>query len=226
MLFNRLKLGTRALLAVIFAAGAGIVSFELAGGRDTSPAVASSSDDLSVSAVAALGRIEPVSGLMNVSAATPDVLETLLVQRGDLVERDQVLGYLQSHAEQVAQRDSIAAQLDEAKARLAAEEELCQAQIENAEIKVRRVEDLAPLKIAAQEQTVRSLRSRPRKSQFRSRPAGTTGEADATGEAGEIRSRGSYRGNGGSTHGTWTVRNKGSLSPRLSPSTNSSSVPG
>jgi len=82
----------------------------------------------------------------------------LLVQRGDLVEKDQVLGYLQSHAEQVAQRDSIAAQLDEAKARLAAEEELCQAQIENAEIKVRRVEDLAPLKIAAQEQTVRSLR--------------------------------------------------------------------
>ena len=40
------------------------------------------------------------------------------------------------------------------------------------------------------------------------------GGGRATGEAGEIRSRGSYRGNGGSTHGTWTVRNKGSLSPR------------
>jgi HlyD family secretion protein len=158
LLFNRLKLGTRAALAVMFAAGAGIVSFEFAGGRDTSPAVVSSGDDLPVSAVAALGRIEPVSGLMNVSAAAPDVLETLLVQRGDLVEKDQVLGYLQSHAEQVAQRDSIAAQLDEAKARLTAEEELCQAQIENAEIKLRRVEDLAPLKLVAQEQAVRSLR--------------------------------------------------------------------
>jgi len=158
LLFNRLRLGTRALLAVVFAAGAGIVSFEFAGGRDTNPAVPLSSDDPPLSGVAALGRIEPQSGLMNVSAATPDVLETLLVQRGDLVEKDQVLGYLQSHAEQVAQRDSIAAQLDEAKARLTAEEELCQAQIENAEIKLRRVEDLAPLKIVAQEQTVRSLR--------------------------------------------------------------------
>ena len=106
LLFNRLKLGTRAALAVMFAAGAGIVSFEFAGGRDTSPAVVSSGDDLPVSAVAALGRIEPVSGLMNVSAAAPDVLETLLVQRGDLVEKDQVLGYLQSHAEQVAQREA------------------------------------------------------------------------------------------------------------------------
>jgi hypothetical protein len=35
----------------------------------------------------------------------------------------------------------------------------------------------------------------------------------ATGEASEIRNRGSYRGNGGGTHGTWTVRKKGSLSP-------------
>jgi multidrug efflux pump subunit AcrA (membrane-fusion protein) len=147
VLFNRLKLGTPALLAVVFAAGAGIVSFEFAGGRDASRAVASSSDDPPVSGVAALGRIEPQSGLMNVSAATPDVLETLLVQRGDLVEKDQVLGFLQSHAEQVAQRDSIAAQLDEAKARLIAEEELCQAQIENAEIKLRRVEDLTPSKL-------------------------------------------------------------------------------
>src|SRR6267143_2211392 len=39
------------------------------------------------------------------------------------------------------------------------------------------------------------------------------GGGRATGEASEIRNRGSYRGNGGSTHGTWTVRNKGSLSP-------------
>src|ERR1700750_1701315 len=39
------------------------------------------------------------------------------------------------------------------------------------------------------------------------------GEGRCHREAGEIRNRRSYRGNGGSTHGTWTVRNKGSLSP-------------
>jgi hypothetical protein len=51
-----------------------------------------------------------------------------------------------------------------------------------------------------------------RKSQCRSRPAETTGKAEATGEASEIRNRGSYRGNAGSTHGTWTMRNKRTLS--------------
>jgi len=147
------------LLLPLLVIGAGIGLMEFAGGRDTDPSVASpSGDDSSVSAVAALGRIEPESGLMKVSAATPDVLDALLVQRGEVVDKDQVLGYLQSYAEQVAQQGSIAAQLEEAKARLAADEELYEAQIENAEIKLRRIEDLAPLKIVAQEQTVRSLR--------------------------------------------------------------------
>jgi len=147
------------LLLPLVVIGAGIGLMEFAGGRDTDPSVASpSGDDSSVSAVAALGRIEPESGLMKVSAATPDVLDALLVQRGEVVDKDQVLGYLQSYAEQVAQQGSIAAQLEEAKARLAADEELYEAQIENAEIKLRRIEDLAPLKIVAQEQTVRSLR--------------------------------------------------------------------
>ncbi len=162
-LASRLKLSTRRLVALLLlplvVIGAGIGLMEFAGGRDTDPSVASpSGDDSSVSAVAALGRIEPESGLMKVSAATPDVLDALLVQRGEVVDKDQVLGYLQSYAEQVAQQGSIAAQLEEAKARLAADEELYEAQIENAEIKLRRIEDLAPLKIVAQEQTVRSLR--------------------------------------------------------------------
>jgi len=147
------------LLLPLVVIGAGIGLMEFAGGRDTDPSVASpSGDDSSVSAVAALGRIEPESGLMKVSAATPDVLDALLVQRGEVVDKDQVLGYLQSYAEQVAQQGSIAGQMEEDKARLAADEELNEAQSENAEIKLRRIEDLAPLKIVAQEQTVRSLR--------------------------------------------------------------------
>ncbi len=161
-LATRLKLSTRRLVALLLLPlvliGAGIGLVEFAGGSDTDPSVASSSGGLPASAVAALGRIEPESGLMKVSAATPDVLDALLVQRGEVVDKDHVLGYLQSYAEQVAQQGSIAAQLEEAKARLAADEELYEAQIENAEIKLRRIEDLAPLKIVAQEQTVRSLR--------------------------------------------------------------------
>lgn len=157
-LADRLKPGFRVLVAALLAAGAGFMLFEFSGRLDPGPSVASARDDRPITAIAALGRIEPESGLMNVSAATPDLLETLLIQRGDLVQKGQVLGYLQNYIEQVAQRDAIAAQLDEAKSRLAAEEEVCQAQIENAEIKLRRVEELAPLKIVAQEQTVRGIR--------------------------------------------------------------------
>jgi HlyD family secretion protein len=155
---DRLMPGFRVLVAVLLAAGAGFMLIEISGGLDPGPSAASAGDDRPITAIAALGRIEPESGLMNVSAATPDLLETLLVQRGDSVQKGQVLGFLQSYVEQVAQRDAIAAQLDEATSRLAAEEEVCQAQIENAEIKLRRVEELAPLKIVAQEQTVRGLR--------------------------------------------------------------------
>ena len=68
-------------------------------------------------AVAALGRIEPQSEIFNLSAgtATPDRLEQLFVARGDLVKKDQVLGYLGGYAEQAAQQEMFKAQLEEAK---------------------------------------------------------------------------------------------------------------
>jgi HlyD family secretion protein len=156
--FNRMKLGMRGLTAVLLVGSVAVVTFEFVGGGHTSSAVALSSEQPPVSEVGALGRIEPESGLMNISAATPDVLESLFVKRGDRVEKGQVLGLLQSHAEEVARRDSIAAQLTEAQAKLAAEVELRQAQVENAEIRLQRVEEVAPLQIAAQEMTVKSLR--------------------------------------------------------------------
>jgi HlyD family secretion protein len=156
--FNRMKLGMRGLTAVLLVGSVAVLTFEFVGGGHTSSAVALSSEQPPVSEVGALGRIEPESGLMNISAATPDVLESLFVKRGDRVEKGQVLGLLQSHAEEVARRDSIAAQLTEAQAKLAAEVELRQAQVENAEIRLQRVEEVAPLQIAAQEMTVKSLR--------------------------------------------------------------------
>jgi HlyD family secretion protein len=108
--------------------------------------------------VAALGRIEPQSGIINLGAsALPDRLETLLVERGDLVKKDQVLGYLGAYAEQVAQRDVFRAQLDEAKQRLKAATKMDLARIEGAQIHQRQVEDVAPFKIAAQEAIVASL---------------------------------------------------------------------
>jgi HlyD family secretion protein len=112
-------------------------------------------------AVAALGRIEPCSEIINVSAGfSPDRLESLFVTRGDLVKKDQVLGYLGSYAEQIAQRDMYLAQLEEAKLRLKTELELNRSRIEAAEIHQRQILEVSPLRIAAQKATIESLEAK------------------------------------------------------------------
>ena len=107
--------------------------------------------------IGALGRIEPASEIIKVGSGIADRLESLLVKRGDLVKKHQIMGYLQSHAEQVAQRDEIAAQLEEAKLRLATEIELDQARIDDATIKWKTVAEVAPLRIEAQLKTIESI---------------------------------------------------------------------
>ena len=111
--------------------------------------------------VAALGRIEPYSEIINLGAGTsPDRLESLFVQRGDLVKKDEVLGYLGGYAEQKAQRDMISAQLDEARSRLKAEVELDRARIKAAEVHQQQVLEVMPQRIAAQEATIASLEAK------------------------------------------------------------------
>jgi HlyD family secretion protein len=111
--------------------------------------------------VAALGRIEPRSEIINLGAGfSPDRLESLFVARGDLVQKDQVLGYLGGYAEQIAQRDMYHAQLEEAKLRLKTEVELNHSRIESAEIRQRQILEVSPLRIAAQEATIKSLEAK------------------------------------------------------------------
>lgn len=111
-------------------------------------------------AIGALGRIEPESEIVNVGTGIVDRLEGLAVHRGDVVKEGEVLGYLQSHAMEVAQRDQIAAELDEAKAQLATENTLDLAHIDDATIKLKTVIDLMPLKIEAQAKTIEGLQGR------------------------------------------------------------------
>jgi HlyD family secretion protein len=112
-------------------------------------------------AVAALGRIEPHSEIINVGAGvSPDRLESLFVARGDLVKKDQVLGYLGGYAEQIAQRDMYRAQLEEARLRLRTKIELNRSRIEAAEIHQRQILEVSPLRIAAQEATIESLEAK------------------------------------------------------------------
>jgi HlyD family secretion protein len=108
--------------------------------------------------VAALGRLEPRSELINVGAGTgPDRLESLFVERGDGFKKGDVLGYLGGYAEQMAQRDVLLAQLDEAKARQKAETDVARARLRQAEANRRRVLDVWPHRIAEQEATIAGL---------------------------------------------------------------------
>ena len=114
--------------------------------------------DDSLSAVAALGRIEPQSEIINLGAgAAPNRLDSLFVGRGDVVSQGQLLGYLSGYAEQIAQQEMFAAQLDEAKRRLEAETALNLALIQQAEIRQREAQEITPLKISAQESQVERL---------------------------------------------------------------------
>ncbi len=109
-------------------------------------------------AVAALGRIEPRSEIINLGAGTgPDQLQSLLVARGDVVKQGQVLGYLGGYAEQIAQRDMFRAQLDEAQLKLKTETQLNHQRIRSAEIRQRQILEVTPLRITAQEATIASL---------------------------------------------------------------------
>jgi len=109
-------------------------------------------------AVAAMGRIEPRSGMINLGAGSPpDRLESLLVDRGDLVKKGGALGYLAGYAEQIAQMDLIKAQIDEARLRRDTELRLNQARIRAADLQRRRVLEVTPHHIASQEQTIAAL---------------------------------------------------------------------
>jgi HlyD family secretion protein len=111
--------------------------------------------------IGALGRIEPYSEIIDVAAGTaPDRLDSLFVQRGDLVKKGQVLGYLGGYAEESARRQLIGAQLDEAKQQLKTEVELDQARIKAAELHQKQVLEVMPQTIAAQQATVASLQAK------------------------------------------------------------------
>ncbi len=112
-------------------------------------------------AVSALGRIEPSSEIINLGAGvSPDRLESLFVARGEQVKKGDLLGYLGSYSEQIAQRDFYRAQLEEAQIRLKAEIDLNQSRVEAAEIHQKQILEVSPLRISAQAATIASLEAK------------------------------------------------------------------
>ena len=109
--------------------------------------------------VAALGRLTPQGEIIDIGGLMGDRLGELRVAENDWVEQGAILGQLESHRERKAERDALAAQLGEAKERLAAELAYCDALIRKAEVAVRQAEEIAPLDVQAQEAKVRLLQT-------------------------------------------------------------------
>jgi HlyD family secretion protein len=131
--------GRVAIAAVVIALAGGWLM--LRPGAPTSSAAAAPAQTLSEAnqaaartRVQALGRIEPGSEVVTLTAPGPDRLESLLVQRGDTITKGQVLGYLATHAIAVAQRDA-------------------------AKVQLKQATELGPLRVAAQRANVAALQT-------------------------------------------------------------------
>ncbi|MEB3288540.1 MAG: HlyD family efflux transporter periplasmic adaptor subunit [Leptolyngbya sp.] len=109
--------------------------------------------------VVALGRIEPASPVVQVSASEAGRIDQLLVARGDPVEAGQILAYLDRYGVRRAERDLAASQLAEALAQLAAQRNLGQAQIQEAATRLGQVDDPQRSAIAAQAAAIQSLQA-------------------------------------------------------------------
>jgi HlyD family secretion protein len=91
--------------------------------------------------VTALGRIEPAGGLISLGALAGDRLAALNFKEGDPVNAGDIVGILESHDLRAAERALAAAQLDDAKARLAVEtaygeKSLAEAQLEKEQLEL------------------------------------------------------------------------------------------
>jgi HlyD family secretion protein len=107
--------------------------------------------------VAALGRLEPEGGVIDVGVGSgnPDRLERLLVSEGQHVEARQELAFLESYQPRAAEKEYVASQLAEARARLASETAYWEAQVREAKIALESAQQLQPHDVEAQEATVR-----------------------------------------------------------------------
>jgi HlyD family secretion protein len=79
------------------------------------------------------------------------------VKQGDWVEKGQIMAYLDSYDQQLAQRDLAASQLQEAQSRLGAQTEVQEAQIQEAQTRLHQIDQPQSLGIEAQAARIKQL---------------------------------------------------------------------
>lgn len=109
--------------------------------------------------VAALGRVEPASRVIDVAASDSGRLGELLVRAGETVAAGQILAYMDTYGVRKAERDFAASQLAEARAELAAKTELGNFQIIEANSRIDQVDQPQLAAIQAQIAAIHSLQA-------------------------------------------------------------------
>jgi HlyD family secretion protein len=109
--------------------------------------------------VVALGRIEPASRVIEVAASDAGRIDTLLVEKGDVVTEGQALAYLDRYGVRKAERDVAASELAEARAQLAAETQLGGSQVQEASTRITQIDAPQQAAIAAQDAAIQSLQA-------------------------------------------------------------------
>jgi HlyD family secretion protein len=145
------------LVVVATAVAAGAVGFfarPFVPGMDTPRPTAPDKGRPRSEGVAALGRLEPETEIIDVGLPAGSRVDHLLVKEGEWVSKNQPLAYLDSHGEMEKARDLAEAQWQEAKKRLKAETSFGQASVEAAQLRIQQADEVALLGIQAQEAEV------------------------------------------------------------------------
>jgi HlyD family secretion protein len=109
--------------------------------------------------VAALGRVEPIGGVIDVAASESGTIREMLVKVGDRVTKGQTLAYLDVYDVRLAERDYAQSQLIEAQDQLAAQQQLGTARIEEADTRIDQVDLPETQSVRAQEAEIRDLQA-------------------------------------------------------------------
>ena len=109
--------------------------------------------------VAALGRVEPAGGIVNVASPLQGVVSRLLVDTGDQVLEGQTLAFLNLYEVRLAERDFAESQLIEAEEALNAQVQVGNAQILEADTRVSQVDLPQAEAVRSQQAQIRELQA-------------------------------------------------------------------
>lgn len=107
--------------------------------------------------VAALGRVEPDGGIVNVASPEQGIISKMLVTTGAQVTQGQTLAYLNLYDVRLAERNYAESQLIEAQQKLTAQQQLDTARIAEADTRVRQADLPQRQALQSQEAQVRDL---------------------------------------------------------------------